>query len=104
MMADMVSALRVVWAELGLSPVSQDHLPTYEYAGPTLPSVHLHLTEESIQGMISRMGLRNFAKEFDSFKSASDAAAAAAASEAPLKFKAQRHTTHASRQEALASM
>jgi hypothetical protein len=74
----MVSALQEVWAELGL-PLSADrtHLPTYDYAGPTHPSLHLRLPEELIRELIATMGLRNYEAAFTSARDAALAASAA---------------------------
>lgn len=60
MMSDMVRALQVVWAELGL-PLRHgaEHLALYEYAGPRLPSLHTSLTEESIGELLAGLGVSN---------------------------------------------
>jgi 5-aminolevulinate synthase len=66
MMVQMVDALKAVWVKLGMTPlVPRDAakeeeaalIPTYDYAGPTTPSVHLLLDDPTIVQLMTAVGL-----------------------------------------------
>ena len=92
MMEQMIAALRDVWGELNL-PMSQgqDHLPTYEYAGPRTASVHLLLTEEQIATKIAAMGIKSRLSE-----AAAGAARGAAMSRCSAQYNEKMRDTEGS--------